>query len=239
MSSARASQLVEAGMWLQMSGDRDGARRLFEEALRLDPQHARAQELLANRGGAGDALQRTLTPDAFVLPPLSDARPTGWESRAGPGEQITVQHDPRDALSLLSEGDGRRMGASQDQELQSLLAGVDDLLSLDDHTGALELLRKAEELAPTHPEVMRRREASEEVVERMLQSRIGPMSGAPQVLLKEDEVIWLNLDHRAGFVLAQIDGGVTFDDLFALSGMSRLDTARILVQLLDEGVISV
>ena len=56
MSSARASQLVEAGMWLQMSGDRDGARRLFEEALRLDPQHARAQELLANRTGAGDAL---------------------------------------------------------------------------------------------------------------------------------------------------------------------------------------
>lgn len=239
MSTARASQLVEAGMWLQMSGDQDGARRLFEEALRLDPTHARAQELLGSRLGVEEALQRTLTPDAFVLPPLSDATPTGWDSKAGPGEQIVVRHEPRDALGILAEEGARSMGASQDAELQSLLAGVDDLLSLDDHTGALELLRKAEALAPTHPEVTRRREASEEVVERMLQSRIGPMSGTPQVLLKEDEVIWLNLDHRAGFVLAQIDGGVTFDDLFALSGMSRLDTARILVQLLDEGVISI
>ncbi len=37
---------------------------------------------------------------------------------------------------------------------------------------------------------------------------------------------------------AQIDGAVSFDDLFAVSGMSRLDTARILAQMVDEGVIS-
>ena len=60
----------------------------------------------------------------------------------------------------------------------------------------------------------------------------------PRVRLQPDDIIWLNLDHRAGFVLAQIDGAVSFDDLFALSGMSRLDTARILAQLLDEGIIA-
>ena len=64
------------------------------------------------------------------------------------------------------------------------------------------------------------------------------METIPRVLLKDDEIIWLNLDHRAGFVLAQIDGTVSFDDLFSVSGMSRIDTARILAQLVDEGVIS-
>lgn len=227
-------------MWLQMSGDKDGARRLFEEALRLDPANPKARELLGGRPGGEPAPARVLTPDAFVLPPLPDggAR-TGWESKSGPGEQIAVHHEARDALGILTDEGERGRSSSLDEELGTLLAGVDDLLSLDDHTGALELLQKAEELAPTHPEVARRREESEAVVERMLHSRIGPMSGTPRVLLKQDEVIWLNLDHRAGFVLAQIDGGVTFDDLFALSGMSRLDTARILVQLLDEGVITV
>jgi CRP-like cAMP-binding protein len=65
------------------------------------------------------------------------------------------------------------------------------------------------------------------------------MAAHPRVVLKDDEIIWLNLDHRAGFVLAQIDGSVSFEDLFEVCGMSRLDTARILAQLVEEGVISV
>ena len=72
----------------------------------------------------------------------------------------------------------------------------------------------------------------------MLESKLGQMELIPRVLLKQDEIIWLNLDHRAGFVLAQIDGALTLEDLFAVSGMSRLDTARILVQLKDQGVIA-
>jgi hypothetical protein len=49
--------------------------------------------------------------------------------------------------------------------------------------------------------------------------------------------MWLNLDHRAGFLLAQVDGTVNYDELFALSGLPRLDTARILASLLADGVI--
>jgi len=51
-------------------------------------------------------------------------------------------------------------------------------------------------------------------------------------------VMWLNLDHRAGFLLAQIDGAVDFEALFALSGLPRLDTARILANLIADGVIT-
>lgn len=240
MSQNRAAQLVEAGVWLQMSGDRDGARRLYEEALRLDPAHARAQEMLRQVGPADPrSPPRTLTPDAFQLPPLPDGRPpTAWESKSGLGEQIAVRHEPRDALGILAEPEPAAVGDPSEDELSGLLAGVDDRVALDDHSGALDLLARAEALAPGHPEVVRRKAASEAVLEAMLQSRLGSLASVPRVLLREDEVIWLNLDHRAGFVLAQIDGTVSFDDLFALSGMSRLDTARILVQLLEEGVIA-
>jgi hypothetical protein len=50
--------------------------------------------------------------------------------------------------------------------------------------------------------------------------------------------MWLNLDHRAGFLLSQIDGTVDYENLFALSGLPRLDTARILAALLADGVIT-
>jgi hypothetical protein len=50
--------------------------------------------------------------------------------------------------------------------------------------------------------------------------------------------MWLNLDHRAGFLLSQIDGTVDYESLFALSGLPRLDTARILATLINDGVIA-
>ena len=76
-----------------------------------------------------------------------------------------------------------------------------------------------------------------ETLIQMFESQLGALHGIPETIVQHDEVIWLNLDHRAGFVLAQIDGTVSYDDLYAICGMSRLDTARILAQLLHEKVI--
>lgn len=71
----------------------------------------------------------------------------------------------------------------------------------------------------------------------MYESKLGDLSRRPTLKIKPDEVVWLNLDHRAGFLLSLIDGQVSLDDLFSLSSMSRLDTARILHQLVTDKVI--
>jgi len=102
---------------------------------------------------------------------------------------------------------------------------------------ARELLLEAQALDPDAPEVARALAESEQTLQALYESKLGKLSVVPRVRLRDDEVIWLNLDHRAGFILAQIDGALTFDDLFSVSGMSRLDTARILVQLLEQRVI--
>ncbi len=72
----------------------------------------------------------------------------------------------------------------------------------------------------------------------MYESKLGPLAGVPRLAIKPEEVMWLNLDHRAGFLLAQMDGTVDYEELFALSGLPRLDTARILASLIAEGVIT-
>lgn len=284
MSSQRANQLIEAGLWLRLSGDAQGAYRLFERALQLDPGNTRAKEYLdaaaaalAAGGGLPFAGPGPVPTDAGATPGMmpapSPALEGDWgawaEGKGGPAEEnsrktpVTVylpEAEPGtrtdgDAMELLAReapakpGDTQEYGVPEsntqeygvppggENELERLLRGAEDLLELDDHSGAVDLLFKAQELAPGDPRVDALRQRSERMLMSMLESKLGDLGRVPRVRLKPDDIIWLNLDHRAGFVLAQIDGSVSYEDLFALSGMTRLDTARILAQLLDEGVI--
>ncbi len=173
--------------------------------------------------------------------PLTPNATSAWDVRSNPGIKLSAIVGEAKALDMISSDSAARKssgGAGGKDEVKTLLRGARDLLDLDDHTGAMELILKAQGIAPDDPDVRALRERSEKTLLTMFESKLGKLETVPRVLLKEDEIIWLNLDHRAGFVLAQIDGTVCFDDLFAVSGMSRLDTARILAQLVDEGVIS-
>jgi tetratricopeptide (TPR) repeat protein len=291
MSVQRANQLIEAGLWLRLSGDAQGALRLFERALQLDPGNTRAREYLeaATRALSGGNVT-AFSPPAELAPahvlgrmtqvsPALDgdwgawaegkggpAEPTPWKTPAPvclPEEGVNAGGGRVDAMELLAredtpepevfslpdgdtqeyglppEGDTQEFGVpAGESELDLLLRGAEDLLELDDHSGAVDLLFKAQELSPGDPRVEALRQRSERMLMAMLESKLGDLGRVPRVRLQPDDIIWLNLDHRAGFVLAQIDGAVSYEDLFALSGMTRLDTARILAQLLDEGVIS-
>lgn len=269
MNAHRAAQLVEAGLWLQTSGDVEGARRLFEQALKLDPTNARAQQLvsgdlqgarsqapwdsppgLTRRDPGEDGPVEHTTLPMFrppAIPPAVAIDPkSAWDSPSSPGFHISsAKPGLGDVMDMVAEpvdaadpGEKRRAARDRKAEVETLIRGAKDLLELDDHSGAIELILKAEHLSPEDSQVIELKARSEQTLEAMFESRLGPMSARPRVLLKDDEIIWLNLDHRAGFVLAQIDGTVSFEDLFEVCGMSRLDTARILAQLVDEGVIS-
>ena len=171
-------------------------------------------------------------------PSLAPRAESAWDQRSNPGIKLEIEPDGRALDLIVSDSKITRAPPTTKDELKIVLRGAKDLLDLDDHTGAMELITRAIALAPDDPEVISLKDRSEATLLRMFESKIGKLEATPRVLLKDDEIIWLNLDHRAGFVLAQIDGTVSFDDLFSVSGMSRMDTARILAQLIDEGVIS-
>ena len=193
--------------------------------------------------GVPTAAAPAATALAAELPRTMTGPHSAWDTKSGPGVQLSDRAPAVGAgMDLVASDEpkhpeGAGPGRSK-LEVAALLRGAKDLLELDDHSGALALVLKAAAVAPEDAEVLRLRERCERTLQHMYESKLGPLEAKPRVLLKDDEIIWLNLDHRAGFVLAQIDGTVSWDDLFALSGMSRLDTARILSQLLDEGVIA-
>src|SRR5205085_9747340 len=129
--------------------------------------------------------------------------------------------------------------AVSDDETDVWMRGSRELVALNDFSGALELLNKVLERKANDKDALQLYDVCEQNLTLMYESKIGAMDARPRTAIPPDEIIWLNLDPRAGFVLAQIDGEVSFDDLYAICGLKRLDTARILCELLEQGVVQV
>src|SRR5207253_1071329 len=115
-----------------------------------------------------------------------------------------------------------------DDETDVWMRGARELVALNDFSGALELLNKLLQRKANDKDALQLYEVCEHNLTLMYESKIGSMDARPRTAIPPDEIIWLNLDPRAGFVLAQIDGEVSFDDLYAICGPQVLDTARLL-----------
>lgn len=129
--------------------------------------------------------------------------------------------------------------AAPRQGVRTLLVGVEDLLALGDVSSAVELLSKAEQLAPGDARLASARERCGRVQQAALEAKLGNLKRVPTLKLRMAELMKLKLDPRAGFLLSRIDGSLSFEALFSVSGMSRLDTLRVLAQLLDQDIIAV
>lgn len=123
-------------------------------------------------------------------------------------------------------------------QAENLVEGARELHELGDFSGSLELVQKALDLVPGHPAALAYLARNEETLLAMYQSRHGPLDTRPRVVLRPDEIVWLNLDAKAGFLLSRIDGASTLEDIYEIGGLGRLDTARILADLVEQGVIA-
>jgi len=155
------------------------------------------------------------------------------------GLDLAAVAEKSDLRPLVPEGTqpapGPAHGPPTDVELW--LKAAKELFALGDFTGSLELIEKILTVDPDHGEARDYLRQNEATLVSMYESKLGPLHATPRLAIKPEEVMWLNLDHRAGFLLAQIDGSVDYEGLFALSGLPRLDTARILANLIADGVV--
>jgi hypothetical protein len=176
---------------------------------------------------------------------LDDYAPSPWEEPAEPAPVVISDGDGLDLASVEEQSDVYTLvpsapsaspsGARSDVEVW--MQGARELFALGDFSGSLELIERILKLDPSHAEAREYLAHNEATLTAMYESKLGPPGAIPRLAISPEEVTWLSLDHRAGFLLAQIDGTVNYEDLFALSGLPRLDTARILANLLAQGVI--
>jgi hypothetical protein len=124
-------------------------------------------------------------------------------------------------------------------ELETLMTGARELFSLGDFSGSLELVEKVLQQRPTHEGARAYLKRNESTLLKMYESKLGRLSDVPRRLVPADEVIWLNMHHRAGFILSQIDGTLSYEDILDVSGMDRFDTIRILAELVQNGIVGI
>jgi hypothetical protein len=262
-SQGRFSALLLEGLDHYRKGKMMEAVRAWEEAYLLEPSNLRAREFLRSalerihsHMGSGEgqppppptdhpwlgeptASSRTPVRPPPPPPPSYPPSATPWDE--GPSMAIP-QAEPETAEEDSAWGihdEPLPAAPAEDDEMRAWAHGARELVALNDFSGALELLSKILARKANDPEALRLSAICEENLTQMYESKLGSMDRVPRVALPPDEIIWLNLDPRAGFVLAQIDGTVSFEDLYAVCGLRRLDTARILSQLVDEGVVAV
>lgn len=109
--------------------------------------------------------------------------------------------------------------------------------SLGDYSGALVVAESILEEDPNEAEALKCSESCRRVLEQMYTTRIGSLDRVPFIAVPQEQLRWLNIDHRAGFVLSHVDGNCSLEQILDVSGMPTLDTLRILYELLQQRVI--
>lgn len=79
----------------------------------------------------------------------------------------------------------------------------------------------------------------QQAIDQTYLDAIGGPNGVPRLAVSPGELRCLPLGAAAGFLVSCIDGVCTVDDLIDISGLSRLDTLRILYDLVQHGAVEV
>lgn len=115
---------------------------------------------------------------------------------------------------------------------------MNDRIALGDYSGALEIAEQLLETDPTNEPVRVCAESCRGILKQMYITRIGPLDRVPIVMVARDQMRWLSIDHRAGFVLSLVDGVSSLEMILDVSGMAVLDALRILSELAQQRIIS-
>jgi len=118
------------------------------------------------------------------------------------------------------------------------LRALADRYATGDYSGALIVAEGLLETTPDHAEALRYAQNCRDVLTQMYSARLGALDQVVGVAIPNDQIRWLSLDHRAGFLLSLVDGTSSVEELLDISGMPRLDALRIFYSLLQEQVIS-
>jgi hypothetical protein len=157
--------------------------------------------------------------------------------RAEPRAVSNVAHDPRDPVLELSFDEPERKPLFKEPN-GGATSDMKDRYAMGDFSGALVIAEGIIDSNPEDLEAPRYAQSCRDVLTQMYSARLGSLDQIVAVAVPSDQIRWLTLDHRAGFLLSLIDGGSTVDQILDISGMTRLDALRIMYQLLDQRVIS-
>ena len=169
-------------------------------------------------------------PPSSPRPALPPAGLGGEEEALDSWMPETLPGEGGDAIGLVE----RPRRPSQPMDLSQEMV---ELFELGDFSGALRAAELLLGRSPDHADGKRYASRARDSLERLHAMRFGGTTRVPKVVVAHADVRWLGLDHRAGFLLSRITGLDDVEGLIDVSGMSRLEVLKTLVELLEAGAI--
>lgn len=111
------------------------------------------------------------------------------------------------------------------------------LRAADDHVGAL---REAEALLERHPQHTEAMALADECRARLADlylSHLGRGTDLPLLAVPVDTLADHGIDRWSAYLISRMEDGCTIDDLVDLTGFSRLDTLRVLYEVVQRGIV--
>ncbi len=191
-----------------------------------------------------------------VQPELTDSIPSAAPNDQIPqsGEQSPLLPTNQDSLSLapsdvpdgmLSESETierdtwRRRKDQGRPRPQDLLEEAKHLFDNGEHTKSLELCMRVAPVLEESADLDRLIRENEEILTSRYVVQLGGLEAVPLVTFEGQDLQALGMDHKKAFLLTRIDGILTIDEILMISGMSRLETARSLMELKLAGLLSI
>jgi hypothetical protein len=116
---------------------------------------------------------------------------------------------------------------------------MQERFALGDYSGALVMAESMLEENPTHVEAREYADSCRAVLQQMYTARIGPLDRVPVIDVARDQLRWLSIDHRTGFILSLVDGVSSLEMILDVCGMPALDALRMLFELVQQRIISI
>jgi len=162
---------------------------------------------------------------------------------ADPLDDFGSPLDLVDAFQVAAKGEHvapvlRSAPAERSGAPATTVPDMQDRYAVGDFTGALVVAESILDQNPDDEDAKRYAQSCREVLTQMYAARIGPMDQVAVVAVPPDQITWLSLDHRAGFLLSLVDGVSSIEEILDISGMTRLDALRIMYTLVQQNVIT-
>jgi hypothetical protein len=178
----------------------------------------------------------------FPPPSISDAsmHRSSLLSLANEASNLELSKDALDLVTEHGQPGPTPSPASPDSatiETYDPVGEMQDRFSLGDYSGSLVIAESLLSDDPRHREAKKYADNCRGILEQMYTARLGALDRVPFVAVPLEQLRWLSIDHRAGFVLSHVDGVSTLEQILDVSGMPLLDTLRILYELVQHRVV--
>ncbi len=212
------------GLVQHAQGNRSAAIALWREVLETDPADERALDYLQSVGALPPAGEGEM--DADFLDDVGGA--SGSVDTLEPPFSASDRIESPETVGLSTD----ELPAMKESIRSDVEVLMSEAVAYDEQSKLEEAFSKIEEVLKKEPDNLQAVEHAESLKERLavqFMAELEPLTQVPALKVTDASILELSLDTIGGFLISQIDGAITLEELLSILG--AFDRFRVLQAL--------